>query len=1167
MSTSLRQSRPLPFSLHPGSRWAIGNPYGEEQTGMARAPLLERADYDGLMTKAPPISTRSTTEANQWYRDAVIYQLHVKTFCDGNEDGIGDFEGLLSKLDYLQNLGVTAIWLLPFYPSPLKDDGYDIAAYTKVHPQYGTLGDFKRFLREAHKRDLRVITELVINHTSDQHEWFQKSRRAKPGSKWRDFYVWSDTVNKYQDARIIFQDFETSNWTWDPIAKAYFWHRFYSHQPDLNFDNPEVMVRIKKIMDFWLSMGVDGLRLDAIPYLIERDGTNCENLPETHAILRELRTHVDENYQDRMLLAEANQWPEDAVAYFGLADECHMAFHFPLMPRMFMALHMEDRYPIVDILEQTPEIPMGCQWASFLRNHDELTLEMVTDEERDYMYQVYAKDEQARINLGIRRRLSPLLGSNRRKIELINVLLFSLPGTPIVYYGDEIGMGDNIYLGDRNGVRTPMQWSQDKNAGFSRANPQKLLLPIIIDPEHHYERINVELEENNLSSLLWWMRRVIAMRKRFPAFSRGDITFIHSENAKVLTFVREYKGEAILVVINLSRFTQVAELDLAAYAGQEPEEVYSHNPFPVISSEPYTLTLGPYDHYWLLLQKTNDETLSIDQKEPPNLRHKPDTRYWGSDRSRDFAQRILPRYLQGCRWFSGKARKVTRITIDDHLPMPLLDGRAEPAQLLLVEVHYTEGADDVFAVPVQFLEGAEAATFLAAHPAALITRYEGTGGSEGGALVDAVYDPLFHQALLQLMAGNRRFRSKQALLQGISSRSLERENRAVALPEHSQLLRTEQSNSSVIFESRFFLKLYRRLQEGTNPDIEMVRHLTEVAGYTNAPAFSGAIEYRTKDPKAKPIALGFLQSYTANEGDAWTVALGALHRYFDRVLAQRSQLEPVTDTSPEALANLPAELGALLEGSTTANTRLLAQRTAEMHLALAFDGGNKDFTAESFTLLYQRSVHHALREQMTRNFRLLRKRLPKLEEEIRELAEEALGLEGEINKVYRGLNRRKLDAQRIRIHGDFHLGQVLFTGRDFIIIDFEGEPARRLGERRLKRNPLRDVAGMLRSYHYAAYHALLQSRSIRTEDSAFLAGFADLWYAYSAQQFMTSYEETLGEAPFLPRQREDRSLLLRSFTLGKAIYEIGYELNNRPDWVKIPLRGILRLMAEPAQIA
>src|SRR5690242_16074657 len=499
-----------------------------------------------------------------WYKDAIIYEVHVRAFFDSVTDGIGDFGGLTQKLDYLEDLGVTALWLLPFCPSPLRDDGYDISDYTNVHPSYGTLKDFQKFLREAHRRGLKVITELVLNHSSDQHVWFQRSRRAAPGSRWRDFYVWSDTPEKYKETRIIFKDFENSNWTWDPVAKAYYWHRFYSHQPDLNWDNPEVRDAMFAAMDFWLDMGVDGLRLDAVPYLIEREGTNCENLPETHEVLRELRKHVDSKYSDRMLLAEANQWPEDSVAYFGRGDECHMAFHFPVMPRLFMALRMEDRFPIIDILQQTPPIPENCQWAMFLRNHDELTLEMVTDEERDYMYRAYASDPQARINLGIRRRLAPLLGNDRRRVELMLGLLCSMPGTPVLYYGDEIGMGDNFYLGDRNGVRTPMQWSSDRNAGFSRANPQQLYLPITIDPEYHYEAINVENQQKNLSSLLWWMRRVIAMRKNYRAFSRGSIEFLHPENRRVLAFIRSYENERVLVVANLSRFAQSTELDLSA---------------------------------------------------------------------------------------------------------------------------------------------------------------------------------------------------------------------------------------------------------------------------------------------------------------------------------------------------------------------------------------------------------------------------------------------------------------------------------------------------------------------------------------------------------------------------------------------------------------------------
>jgi maltose alpha-D-glucosyltransferase / alpha-amylase len=505
-----------------------------------------------------------------WYKDAIIYEMHVRSFADSDADGIGDFRGLTEKLDYLAGPGGDRHLAAALLPSPLKDDGYDIADYTDIHPSYGTLRDFKAFLREAKYRGLKVITELVINHTSDQHPWFQRARRAAPGSRHRNYYVWSDSPHRYKETRIIFQDFESSNWAWDPVARAYYWHRFYSHQPDLNFDNPEVKRAIIRAMDFWLSLGVDGLRLDAVPYLYEREGTNCENLPETHAFLKELRRHVEQKYSNRMFLAEANQWPEDAAAYFGDGDECHMAFHFPLMPRMFMALRMEDRFPIIDIFQQTPAIPDNCQWALFLRNHDELTLEMVTDEERDYMYRVYSKDPQARLNLGIRRRLAPLLGNNRRRIELMNTLLFTLPGTPVIYYGDEIGMGDNIYLGDRDGVRTPMQWSADRNAGFSQANTQKLYLPVIIDPEYHYEAVNVEAQQNNPTSLLWGMKRLIALRKRYKALSRGSITFLYPDNNKVLVFVRQYEHERLLVLMNLSRFVQYVELDLSAIRAKRP---------------------------------------------------------------------------------------------------------------------------------------------------------------------------------------------------------------------------------------------------------------------------------------------------------------------------------------------------------------------------------------------------------------------------------------------------------------------------------------------------------------------------------------------------------------------------------------------------------------------
>ena len=536
-----------------------------------------------------------------WYKDAIIYQIHIKAFRDSNRDGYGDLPGLIEKLDYIQSLGVNCIWLLPFYPSPLRDDGYDIAEYEAIHPQYGTLEDFRRFLSEAHERGLRVITELVVNHTSDQHLWFQRSRRAPKGSAERDWYVWSDDPTRYQDARIIFTDTETSNWAWDPVAGQFYWHRFFSHQPDLNYDNPAVLEAVKEVMRFWFRMGVDGMRLDAIPYLVERDGTNCENLPETHAVLREMRATVDAEFPGRMLLAEANQWPSDVIQYFGNGTECHMAFHFPLMPRMYMALRKEDRSPIVEILAQTTPLPEGCQWALFLRNHDELTLEMVSDEERDYMYREYARDTRMRINVGIRRRLAPLLDNGRRQMELMNAMLLTMPGTPIIYYGDEIGMGDNVYLGDRNGVRTPMQWSANWNAGFSEGDQQALYFPLIMDPPYGYQAINVAAEERTQTSLLRWMRRIVGVRKQYAAFGRGRFEMLLPENRRVLVYLRRYEDEVILCVHNLSRFVQPVEINLQRWVGHVPVELIGKVPFPPVGERPYFLSLGPHTFYWFRL--------------------------------------------------------------------------------------------------------------------------------------------------------------------------------------------------------------------------------------------------------------------------------------------------------------------------------------------------------------------------------------------------------------------------------------------------------------------------------------------------------------------------------------------------------------------------------------
>ncbi len=1092
-----------------------------------------------------------------WFKDAVIYQTHVKSFCDSDGDGIGDFQGLISKLDYLESIGITAIWILPFYPSPLRDDGYDIADYYDVNPSYGSLADFKEFLKAAHKRGIRVITELVLNHTSDQNEWFRKSRHAKPGDPWRDFYVWSDTPRKYQDARIIFKDFEHSNWSWDPVAGAYFWHRFYSHQPDLNFENPQVHNELLKTIDFRLAMGVDGLRLDAVPYLYEEEGTNCENLPKTHAFLQKLRAHIDSKHEDKMLLAEANQWPVDAVEYFGEGDKCQMAFHFPLMPRMFMAIQMEDRFPIIDILDQTPAIPENCQWATFLRNHDELTLEMVTDEERDYMYRMYASDTRARINLGIRRRLAPLLQNNRRKIELINALLFSLPGTPIVYYGDEIGMGDNIYLGDRNGCRTPMQWSSDRNAGFSRANPQQLYLPITIDPEYHYEAINVENQEKNLSALLWWMRRVIAMRKRFQAFGRGTIEFLVADNPKVLAFIRRFEDEIILVVVNLSRFVQFVQFDLQQYAGMRPVEIFSQTEFPALSDqEPFSLSLGRHDYYWLQLQSAAAATDFRKEYEAPAFERKLDLTSLLSGDDQDLLEKeILPAYVTSCRWFGGKARGLRGIRI---LSQGTLGKGADAARLVTLATEYADSTTDTYLLALKSATAAEAGRIVQDTPQAIIARFKTE--REERVLVDAISDADFRAELLHTITAERTQKIGEGELHGVRGSALKTvlKKNAPALPSH--VLKVEQSNSSMIYGGKLFLKLYRKLEEGPNPDAEITRFLTERRKFPHVPPFAGALEYHRHN--REPQVLGMMQTLVANEGDAWKFTLDAVERFFERVLRDQPDVSQLPVPSLFE-ASVPAGYDTVLDlvgGVYPERARQLGQRTAEMHRALAGDANDPQFSPEAFTTLYQRSMYQAMRGSLRRQMQQLQKQKPKLSGSEAELMTGLLGREKDILARYDRLTAHKFEAVKTRIHGDYHLGQVLNTGRDFMIIDFEGEPSRPLSERKLKRSPLRDVAGMLRSFQYAPFSSLSQNPNWTPEQERFLRPWAERWAAHISWIFLHAYlEEAKGEN-FIPNTDDDFRVLLEAFILDKAIYEVGYEMNNRPTWISIPVRGILQIL-------
>ncbi len=1079
-----------------------------------------------------------------WYKDAVIYQLHVRSFYDSNGDGIGDFKGLIMKLDYIKSLGVNTIWLLPFYPSPLKDGGYDIADFTGIHSDYGSLADFRRFVKEAHHRGLRIITELVLNHTSSEHSWFKRARKAKPGSVYRDFYVWSDTPDKYADARIIFQDFEVSNWTYDHVAGAYYWHRFYSHQPDLNFESPRVQQEIFKVLDFWFNIGVDGFRLDAVPYLYEAEGTNCENLPETHAFLKKLRKYVDEKYDNRLLLAEANQWPNDACEYFGDGDECHMAFHFPVMPRLYMALRMEDRFPVVDILEQTPKIPDNCQWAIFLRNHDELTLEMVSDEERDYMYTAFAKDPRKRVNVGIRRRLFPLLAKDTRSIELMNMLLLSLPGTPIIYYGDEIGMGDNYYLGDRDGVRTPMQWSPDKNAGFSNADPQRLFLPLVIDPDYHYTSVNVENQEKNPSSSLWWHRRVIAKRQQYKAFGRGSLKFVNTSNPKVLAFIRSYEDENILVIVNLSRYSQYAELDLAEYAGSTPFEMFSHNEFHDITEDPWVFAMQFKNYFWFELKKQDVAKTTDDEPRLPMVIRKEE--WTNMDIDLQHAIKVyLYNYLINIQWFRGDTRKLRNINIIDVIPIS--EKRFGP-QLYMIELDLIEGKKDIYLMPIALALNNKAEDVLSKSPRSVIVNIVLEG--EKGVLYDGAADRTLQESLFDLIHRRSQFKGINGNIRAKSGSLLKKQfDTDENLLPH--LITTRHTNSSIVFGDKFFLKIYRSPQEGENPDVEIMKHLTRKTDFDHIPKYLGRIDYR--NPRLENTSLAILMELIPNVGKAWDMTQTAIEDFFDKLLSEK-------DTYEKSGHTVTVEKDELIGSFFLEMVALLAKRTAEMHMAILSLKDFKGFEAEPFSLLYQKSVVQSLRTFLRKSFFQIKAMKQQVPEQHRELLNEMMNSEKEfLSNIRQWLEVAKIPALKLRIHGNYKLDKVLFTGKDFKIFNFEGELERPFGVRKIKHSPLKDVAAMLSSFHYAIYQGYFHRKEFVPVDTFYLRRLVEEWYSKVAKTFMDSYVKTISSAGIIPNDETVRTNLLNVYMFEKAVQELKYFVEYEPELLVIPLKILQKI--------
>lgn len=1126
------------------------------------------------MTTDPATARTPDMGGSDWYRDAIFYELPVKSFYDSNADGIGDLPGLIEQLDYVQDLGISCIWLMPFYPSPLDDDGYDVSDYRAVHPDLGTMDDFRELLEQAHARGLRVAAEMVINHTSCEHPWFQAARESAPGSTLRDFYVWRDRPDESFKVNGGDAKGRGAHWSWDEHAKAFYWHRYEHHQPDLNYLNPQVREEMLNVLRFWANMGVDGLCLNGASVLVEREGTRGEHLPETHEVLREMRSRLSRDYPQLMIQAGVNAWPADARGYFGDGDECHMVPQLPLAQRMFLAIRQEQREPIVELLRNTPPVPDGCQWVSLLRNHDELTLALATDEERDYLFREYAADPSMRLHSGILRRLAPLVDNSRRRIELLYSLLFSLPGSPVIYYGDEIGMGDNVFLGGRQGIRTPMQWSAERNAGFSAADFARLFAPPVMDPTYGYEAVNVYAQRRSTSSLYRWMRRLIAIRKRSQALARGQMKLLEPANRRILAFLRQLPREngpddTVLVLANLARSSQPVELDLSAYAGLIPVEMFARTPFPRIGTSPYVFTLGPHSFLWFQLQPKVEPVASrlapvrteeVDEVPVIELGEGWDASPIESLRA-GLERDGLPKFLRAQRWFGGKSRKIRSVTILDHGVMPT----HPKTHFLLLKVEFESGTSDTYFVPVGIAEGAEASRLFETMRSWVIARLSGPAGD--AVVFDALADDAFSSALLAAIGEQTEVAMQSGTIQPIATSAFATLRGRNDYPLEVVRGPATSSNSLVFFGRRLLFKLFRRLEQGTNPDFEIGRFFTEESRFERVPEVAGTIEYRPSNGD-RAFTLGILQALVANQGDGWSHVIDELGRYFDRAAGRMlGPLPPKPDVRPlhELIGEPPPP--AVLEaiGGYLRAAETLGQRTAEMHLALA-NSESSDFVPEPLTADDMELLRAEIKFQTAQAFTALEANIGRLSRSIASQAGQLLEHGHQALDQLTGQWSGTPQGQKTRVHGDYHLGQVLWAENDYILLDFEGEPTRTIDERREKHSPLRDVAGMLRSYHYAAYAGLFAFTHDRPDDFASLAPWADMWQQWVSAAFVRKYLERCGEASFLPHDKREFAMLLDAYMLAKALYELAYELNNRPDWVRIPLSGVWQLLEPHLEI-